>query len=139
MFSSFLSSPPSLLSSPCFCPPLHLRCFSCLMEISFNLNNKCEIALNHKQLLLTLSSLILCPLPCHSHLQNVSQALAGVAQWIEPQPVNQEVADSIPSQGTHLGCRPDPQLGVYNRSMYPCTLLFVSLSSSLPSPLSKSK
>ena len=31
-------------------------------------------------------------------------ALAGVAQW--PQPVNQRVAGSIPSQNTCLGCRP---------------------------------
>ena len=30
-------------------------------------------------------------------------ALAGVAQWIECQPVNQRVASSIPSQGTCLG------------------------------------
>ena len=35
-------------------------------------------------------------------------ALAGVAQWIECQPVNQKVAGSIPSQGTCLGCRPGP-------------------------------
>ena len=30
-------------------------------------------------------------------------ALAGVAQWIECQPVNQRVTGSIPSQGTCLG------------------------------------
>ena len=36
-------------------------------------------------------------------------ALAGVARWIEHQPVNQRVASSIPSQGTCLGCRPGPQ------------------------------
>ena len=33
-------------------------------------------------------------------------ALAGVAQWIECQPVNQRVACRIPSQGTCLGCGP---------------------------------
>ena len=38
-------------------------------------------------------------------------ALAGVAQWIERWPVNPRVAGSIPSQGTFLGCGPDPQLG----------------------------
>ena len=38
-------------------------------------------------------------------------ALAGVAQWIEYQPVNPKVTSSIPSQGTCLGCRPGPQLG----------------------------
>ena len=36
-------------------------------------------------------------------------ALAGVAQWIEHQPVNQRVTSSIPSQGTCLGCGPGPQ------------------------------
>ena len=40
---------------------------------------------------------------------NTSVALAGVAQWIEHQPMKQRVADSIPSQGTCLGCRPGPQ------------------------------
>ena len=42
-------------------------------------------------------------------------ALAGVAQWIECQLVNQRVTNSIPSQGTSLGCRPGPQLGAYKR------------------------
>ena len=37
-------------------------------------------------------------------------ALAGMAQWIEHQPVNQRVASSIPNQGTCLGGRPGPQL-----------------------------
>ena len=35
-------------------------------------------------------------------------ALAGVAQWTEHWPVNQEVTGSIPCQGTGLRCRPDP-------------------------------
>ena len=39
----------------------------------------------------------------------VSIALADIAQWIEYGPVNQRVASSIPSQGTCLGCGPDPQ------------------------------
>ena len=43
--------------------------------------------------------------------QNGSKALAGVAQWIEPWPVNQKVAGLIPRQGTCLGCRPGPQQG----------------------------
>ena len=34
-----------------------------------------------------------------------------MAQWTERQPVNPEVACSIPSQGTRLGCGPAPQLG----------------------------
>ena len=42
-------------------------------------------------------------------LKNVGKALAGVAQWIECQPVNQRASSSIPSQGTCLGCGPGPQ------------------------------
>ena len=41
--------------------------------------------------------------------------LAGVAQWIECWPVNQRAGSLIPSQGTCLGCRPGPQLGVRKR------------------------
>ena len=41
--------------------------------------------------------------------RNQKNSLAGVAQWIEHQPVNQRVAGWIPSQGTCLGCRPGPQ------------------------------
>ena len=37
------------------------------------------------------------------------RALAGVAQWIECQPVNQGVAGSTLSQDTCLGCGPSPQ------------------------------
>ena len=36
-------------------------------------------------------------------------ALAGVAQCIEGRPANHKVASWIPSQSTHLGCRPGPQ------------------------------
>ena len=39
----------------------------------------------------------------------IYSALAGVAQWIEHQPVNQRVASLIPSQGTCPGCRPGSQ------------------------------
>ena len=42
-------------------------------------------------------------------------ALAGEAQWIECWPVNGKVVSSIPSQGTCLGCGPDPQLGACER------------------------
>ena len=45
---------------------------------------------------------------CYSK-DEVIIALAGVAQWIEHWPAYQMVADSIPSQGMYLGCRPDPQ------------------------------
>ena len=43
------------------------------------------------------------------HLETTTVALVGVAQWIEPWPVNQRVTGWIPSQGTCLGCRPGPQ------------------------------
>ena len=46
---------------------------------------------------------------------HVISALAGVAQWIECQPVNQRVPGSIPSQGTRLGCGPDPLGGMHER------------------------
>ena len=59
--------------------------------------------------------------------------MAGVAQWIECEPVDQWVAGLIPSQGTCLGCRPGPQLGTCEGNH---TLMFLS-SFSFPSPLSK--
>ena len=39
----------------------------------------------------------------------MKETLAGVAQWIEHQSVNQRVSRLIPSQGTCLGCGPGPQ------------------------------
>ena len=63
--------------------------------------------------------------------------LAGVAQWIEHRPVKQRVAGLIPSQGTCLGCGPGPRWGVCVRGNH--TLMFLSLSVFLPSPLSKNK
>ena len=59
-----------------------------------------------------------------------TSALAGVAQWIECQPENRRIASSIPSQGTHLGCRPGPQLGAHERQ--PHIDVSLPLSSSLP-------
>ena len=44
--------------------------------------------------------------------------LTGVAQWSKHQPVNQRVAGLIPSQVTCLGCRPGPQLRVYEKQPY---------------------
>ena len=37
-------------------------------------------------------------------------AVAGVAQWTERWPANWKITGSIPSQGTHLGRGPSPQL-----------------------------
>ena len=45
----------------------------------------------------------------------IFQALVGISQWTECGPVNQSIASLIPSQGTCLGCRPGPQLGVHER------------------------
>ena len=45
----------------------------------------------------------------------MGSVLAGVAQWIELQPVNQKVTGSIPTQGTCFGCPPGPQLGACER------------------------
>ena len=57
-----------------------------------------------------------------------------MAQWIERRTLKQRVACSIPSQGTCLGCRPGPSRG-HMRGNH--TLMFLFLSFSLPSPLSK--
>ena len=61
-------------------------------------------------------------------------ALDDVAQWFEHRPVNQRVAGSILSQDTCLGCGP-----VWGHVKGNHTLMFLYLSFSLPSPLSKNK
>ena len=48
---------------------------------------------------------------CNIKSKIPTRALAGVAQWIECQTVNQRATSSIPSQGTCVGCGPGPQLG----------------------------
>ena len=62
-------------------------------------------------------------------------ALAGVAQWIEHWPTNQRVAGSIPGQSTCLGLQARSPVGEHMRGNY--TLMFLSLSFCLSSPLSK--
>ena len=57
------------------------------------------------------------------YIKKLSSALVGVAQWIEHGGMNQRVTGSIPSKGTCLDH----------------TLMFLSLSFSVPSPLSKNK
>ena len=66
-------------------------------------------------------------------------ALAGVAQWVECQPVNQKVTGLIPSQSSCLGCGPGIWLGAYERQLIDVYLAHrcLSHSFSLPSPLSK--
>ena len=60
-------------------------------------------------------------------------ALAGVAEWIECQPMNQSVTSLIPSQGTAWVVDQVPSRGCV-RGNY--TLMFLFLSFSLLSPLS---
>ena len=67
----------------------------------------------------------------HPRRKTLFTALAGVAQGSECQSANQKVAGSIPSQGTCLGCRSGPQLGVCKRQPH----IDISLPFSLPSPL----
>ena len=62
--------------------------------------------------------------------------LAGVAQWIECQPENQRAACLVPSHGT---CRVSGQVPSRGRPRGNRTLMFLSLSFSLPFPLSKNK
>ena len=64
-------------------------------------------------------------------IKKLKTALAGV---IECWPVKQWVASSIPSQGTCLGAGQVPSRGCVRGNH---TLMFLSLSFSLPSPLSK--
>ena len=45
----------------------------------------------------------------------IQGTLAGVAQWIQWQPVNQGAASSIPCQVKYLGCGPGPLLGACKR------------------------
>ena len=59
--------------------------------------------------------------------------------WLEHCPVNQKVVGSIPSQSTCLGCRFSSQSGHVQEATNPFSLTskFLSLSLSIPSPLSK--
>ena len=53
----------------------------------------------------------------------MQMALAGVAQWILRQSVNQRATSLIPSQDTCLGCTPGPQLGTHERQPHIVSLL----------------
>ena len=60
-----------------------------------------------------------------AQIKTPEKALAGAAQWMEYQTVNQKVTSWIPSQGTCLDCRPGPRRG-HMRSNH--ILMFLSLS-----------
>ena len=62
-------------------------------------------------------------------------ALATVAQWIECQPMNQRLADEIPSPGHPPGLRPGPQRGAHERQLH----IDISLPLSPSLPLSKNQ
>ena len=59
-------------------------------------------------------------------------ALAGVAQWTGCQPADQKATGLIPSQGTRLGCKPGPWLGVWERQLIDLSLSHWSFPPSLP-------
>ena len=64
-------------------------------------------------------------------MKNVKIALTGVTSWVEHRPANQKVAGLIHSQGTCLGGRPCPQLGVCKRQPIDVSLIIRCLSPSL--------
>ena len=64
-------------------------------------------------------------------IQKPTNALAGVAQWIEHQPVNQRVTGLIPSQGTFLGCGTGPQVGACEKQPFDTFLAYQCFSPSL--------
>ena len=69
-------------------------------------------------------------------------ALTSVAQFVGHPYTKQKVTSSIPSEGTCLGYGFSPQWGHVREATYRCfsfTSVFLSLSFSLPSPLSKKK
>ena len=61
-------------------------------------------------------------------------ALVAVAQWIESWLANQKVTGSIPSQGSHLDCRPGPQVGRCERQLIDVSLSHDVSLLSFPSP-----
>ena len=83
------------------------------LSLSLKSINKFKKLLKKKRM--SLSKFISSHFYCYCPNSNDLLALAGVAQWIECQPMNQKVAGSIPSQGTCLDCGPGLQLRAYKR------------------------
>ena len=104
---------------PCYgrrCVPFESHC----KEPPLNLPNECAYETHYFQNQHSSSACL--------HY-NAQVTPAGVVQWTE--------RGSIPSQGTHLGCEPGPQLGVCERQPIYVFLTHRCLSpslSSLPSP-----
>ena len=57
----------------------------------------------------------------------VEIALTRWLSWLEHCPIRQKVVGSIPSQGTYLGCRFDPQLGYVWEATNRCFSFSLSL------------
>ena len=75
-------------------------------------------------------------------LKKIYAVLTCVAQLVGCHPAKWKVPALIPCQGTCLGCGFGPWLGHVHEAIYRCfslTLMFLSLSFSLPSPLSRKK
>ena len=69
-------------------------------------------------------------------MKNISSpALAEGLSWLEHCPVHQKVAGSVPSQGTNLGCRFDPQSQCVWEATDWCLSRCLSLSLSFPTTL----
>ena len=76
-----------------------------------------------------------------NHTKENGKALPGVAQWAGHHLANRKVTESIPGQGTCLGCGPGPWLGVCERQLINVshTLMLLFLPFLPPFPLSKNK
>ena len=108
------------------------------MSSSFSL--KYMILCNKNSILIFLPRLSFLPLKLNTFLESYWLALDGVAQLVGCHPVNQNVVDLTPGQGTCLGCRFSPQQGSVQEATDQCfsfTSMFLSLSFSLCSSLSR--
>ena len=70
--------------------------------------------------------------------KTLASTVTSIAQVVEHRPRNQQVASSIPGQGTCLGCGPGPWLGCVRQATHRCFSLS-SMFLSLSPPLSKRK
>ena len=91
------------------------------------------------------SIIIYPPVPSYGRPQGTElkdlykQALTSVVQLVWCHPTKQKGSGSIPGQGTCLGCRFSPQSGRLWEMGFSLTLMFLSFSFFLPSPLYKNK
>ena len=68
-----------------------------------------------------------------SHLKWGQEALTAVAQLVGHHPTKQKVTDSIPGQGTCLGCGFSASQGMYERQLIVVSLSLRCFSPSPPS------